>query len=63
MSYNRRYYLHRRIRKAGLLLNTRTKQISISPEQAKIAKTKMYITELSEKHNYGVQFTNPILDL
>lgn len=63
MSYNRRYYLHRRVRKAGMTLDTRAKQISITTDQARSAKNRMYIIELAEKYNYGVQFTNPILDL
>jgi len=63
MSYNRRYYLHRRIRKAGIILDTRKKLVSIRAEQTKPAKNRIYIIELSEKYNYSIQFTNPILDL
>jgi hypothetical protein len=63
MSYNRRYYLHKRIRKAGLTLNTREKLISAKAEQTEVAQIRKYITELSDKYNYGIQFTNPILDL
>ncbi|MFZ4705488.1 MAG: hypothetical protein ACOYMF_05715 [Bacteroidales bacterium] len=63
MSYNRRYYLHRRVRKAGITLNTRGKLISLTPDRASSAKNMLYIYELAQKYNYGVQFTNPILDL
>ena len=63
MSYNRRYYLHKRIRKAGLTLNTKQKLVSLRPEQTQDRLTRKYIIELSEKYNYSIQFTNPILEL
>ncbi len=63
MSYMHKYYLHRRVRRAGFLLNTKSKTISLKPSQVPVAQNNKYITELASKYNYGVQLTNPMLDL
>ncbi len=64
MSYNRKYYLHQRLRKEGfsLTLDKTNKTIHVNPGQADAVRDNKYVTELSNKYSYGVQFTNPIMN-
>lgn len=62
-TYNRKYYLHRRVKQDGfsLELERTHKTIAIQPEQIDPAKQNKYVAELQEKHSYGVQILNPII--
>jgi hypothetical protein len=63
MSYNRRYYLHRQVKKYGIQLIARYKTINVTAEQAESAQQNKYVAELSSKHSYSVQFINPLFTL
>jgi len=65
MSYNRKYYLHQRVRKDGfgLTLGRTNKTIRVTPDQAVSLRSNKYIAELSSKYSYGVQFINPSFNL
>ena len=65
MKYNRRYYLHRRIRSAGfrLIANKEGKTIEVKPDQTVQAIDNKYIAELRDIHNYAVQYINPMMIL
>lgn len=62
MSYNRKYYLHQCVRKEGfsLTLEKTNKTINVNPGQTETIRDNKYVTELSNKYNYGVQFTSPM---
>ena len=61
-TYNRKYYLHRRIKAAGfdLRLEHKHKTISIMPDQLEKAQINKYLSELKAKYSYGVQIINPL---
>lgn len=61
-TYNRKYYLHRRVKKHGcsLQLEETHKTVTISQEDADRLKDDKYLNELRNKHQYGVQITNPL---
>jgi hypothetical protein len=61
-TYNRKYYLHRRVKKSGckLKLEETHKTVTITPEDADRLKEDKYLNELMERHQYGVQITNPM---
>jgi len=65
MKYNRKYYLHRRVRNAGFGLTTgkESKTISVQPDQIHQAHDNKYVKELRDAHSYAVQFINPIMNL
>jgi len=65
MSYNRKYYLHQRVRKDGfgLAVGRTSKTIRVTPDQAGTVRNNKYVAELSSKYSYGVQFINPSLNL
>jgi hypothetical protein len=65
MGYERRYYLHRRVRKAGFSLRSGRgdKTINVLPGQATAAQNNRHLTELREKYSYAVQYINPIMTL
>jgi len=65
MKYNRKYYLHRRVRNAGFGLTTgkESKTISVKPDQITLAHNNKFIKELRDAHNYAVQYINPIMNL
>lgn len=61
-TYNRKYYLHRQVKKAGcsLHLEETHKTIFLSQEDAKKLRNDKYLRELEQKHSYGIQITNPL---
>lgn len=61
-TYNRKYYLHRRIKAAGfgLHLEETQKTITIYPSEVPLAKEDKYVAELQAKYSYGVQILNPL---
>lgn len=65
MKYNRKYYLHRCVRSAGLGLTTskESKTISVKPDQIPIAQNNKYVKELRDVHSYAIQYINPIMNL
>lgn len=56
-TYNRKYYLHRQVKKAGLNLKLEKchKTIQVPPGEIPTAKENKYISELRDKYSYGVQ--------
>ena len=58
-SYDRKYYLNRRVKKAGLKLELEqtTKTISVPPHMVETAIGSDAVKELAGKFNYGVQYT------
>jgi hypothetical protein len=63
MSYNRRYYITRMVRKAGMQVITKARTINLRSDQTQEAKDTKYVAELSTKYNYAVQFINPMMTL
>ena len=57
-TYDRKYYLHRQVKKAGfdLLLDETHKTILVPPRLNIKAKTNRYVAELQKNHQYGVQY-------
>jgi hypothetical protein len=62
-TYDRKYYLHRRIKSAGfrLQLEHMHKTIVITPDQVEPAKQDKYVAELQKQYSYGVQILNPMV--
>jgi hypothetical protein len=62
-SYNRKYYLHRQVKKAGfrLKLETTLKIIEILPSGVERAAGNKYVAELRERYQYGCQILNPMV--
>ena len=62
-TYNRKYYLHRQLKKQGfgLHLGDKNKTITVMADLADSANENKYVTELQSRFNYGVQFLNPII--
>ncbi|HAH24926.1 MAG TPA: hypothetical protein DCL77_14430 [Prolixibacteraceae bacterium] len=58
-TYDRRYYLNRRVKSSGfeLELEQTSKTILVGPDQVGEAVKNKALGELGEKYNYGVQFT------
>ena len=58
-SYDRKYYLNRRVKKVGLKLELEqtTKTISVPPHMVEKAIGSDAVKELAGKFNYGVQYT------
>jgi len=58
-TYDRKYYLNRKVKAAGLNLdlNLTTKTINIPPGMAGKVEDNQALKELNEKHNYGVQYS------
>lgn len=58
-TYDRKYYLNRKVKQAGfgLDLGEMTKTILVPPDLMAKAKKDIHVRELKEKYNYGVQFT------
>lgn len=65
MRYNRKYYLHHRVRRAGFGLTTgkESKTISVKQDQISLAQNNKYVKELRDIHSYAVQYINPIMNL
>lgn len=63
-SYNRKYYLHRQVKKAGfsLRLETTLKTIGIPSWGVDAAAANKYITELRDRYQYGCQILNPMTE-
>ena len=59
-TYIRKYYLHRKVKKAGFSLELEQchKTINVLPSQVPEAKENKYVDELQNQHNYGVQILN-----
>lgn len=57
-TYDRKYYLNRKVKKAGyeLELGETTKTILVPPALAEKVKKDVHVHELKERYNYGVQF-------
>lgn len=62
-SYNRKYYLHRQVRKAGfrLRLGTALKTIEIPSGSVEGASCNRYVRELRDRYSYGCQILNPVI--
>ena len=58
-TYDRKYYLNRKLKAAGLHLDLdlTTKTINVPPEMAGNIENNSALKELNEKYNYGVQYT------
>lgn len=58
-TYDRKYYLNRKVKAAGLKLDLdlTTKTINIPPEMAGKIEDNQALKELSANYNYGVQYT------
>lgn len=58
-TYDRKYYLNRKVKKSGygLELGELTKTILVPPALSDRVKKDVHVRELKEKFNYGVQFT------
>lgn len=61
MSYTRRYYYHRMLRRDGFVLNTQKKTIEVKESQVITAGFNKYVCRLRDKYHYGVQFINPMI--
>ena len=63
-TYIRKYYLHNKIKKAGLRLKLEKchKTINVDTVQVPEVKKNKYVEELQKDHNYGVQLINPLFD-
>lgn len=62
-SYDRKYYLHRRVKAAGfcLKLEETVKTIEVTDNLVRKAKTNKYVAELRDRYSYGVQLINPMI--
>ena len=58
-TYDRKYYLNRKLKVAGLHLDLEltTKTINVPPDLAGNIEDNEALKELNEKYNYGVQYT------
>jgi len=58
-TYDRKYYLNRKVKAAGfkLELEQTSKTIVVTPEMAAHAGVNKALKELSKNYNYGVQYT------
>lgn len=58
-TYDRKYYLNRKVKAAGLKLDLEltSKTINIPPEMAGKIEDNKALKELSANYNYGVQYT------
>lgn len=58
-TYERKYYLNRKVKEAGfrLELEQTSKTILITPEMAEHAEVNKAVKELSKDYSYGVQYT------
>lgn len=58
-TYDRKYYLNRKVKSVGLKLDLEltTKTINIPPELAGKVEDNKALKELSANYNYGVQYT------
>lgn len=64
-TYNRKYYLHRMVKKQGyaLELEQKHKTIIVKTDLVDAARENKYVTELQKKFSYGVQILNPMMQL
>lgn len=64
-TYNRIYFLHNQIKKAGFKLDLEKthKTICVPKHLTEKAKVHYAVKELQQKHNYGVQYINPLNSL
>lgn len=63
MSYNRKYYLHRQVRKKEIQLITKIKTIYVTSIQADLAHQNKPLSELRDKYNYSIQYLNPMMTI
>lgn len=58
-TYDRKYYLNRKVKAAGfeLKLDLTAKTIMVTPEMTAHAEGNKALKELSKNYNYGVQYT------
>ena len=63
--YNRRYYLHKKIRKAGyrLTITKTVKMVSVTVDQVAAALQDKYLAELRNVHSYAVHYLNPMITI
>ena len=61
-TYNRKYYLHRKIKSSGFSLkfDKCEKIISTTPDMTSVAKNNRYVNELQKDYRYGVQVIIPM---
>jgi hypothetical protein len=64
-TYDRKYYLHKKTKDLNLKirLTKLEKTIEITSDEVEKIKGSKHVLELAEKYQYGVQITNPILNL
>ena len=62
-TYNRKYFLNKKVKEHGfeLVLETTQKTINVRQEDFEKAENDRYVKELSTKHNYGIQIINPLI--
>ena len=58
-TYDRKYYLNRKVKQAGfrLELDLTSKTIMVTPEMTEMAEANKALKELSINYQYGVQYT------
>ncbi len=62
-TYNRKYYLHRQVKKAGFCLmpGRVLKTIEVPQCEVERAAGNKYVAELRERYQYGCQIINPMI--
>ena len=61
MPYNKKYYLHWKVRKDGYKLDTGHKTIDVKDSQAAMAASNKGILKLRDTYGYAVQYINPLI--
>lgn len=61
-TYDRKYYLHRRVKRDGFALQLEHCHKTILVEQSRIeeARENNYVRELQSIYSYGIQLLNPL---
>lgn len=61
-SYNRKYYLHKRTKELGVRIQLTKcgRTIEVCTEQVDTVMKSKHVSELANKHSYGIQIINPI---
>ena len=61
-SYNRKYYLHKRTKELGvrIQLTKCERTIEVDTDQVDTVMKSKHVSELANKHSYGIQIINPL---
>jgi hypothetical protein len=61
-SYNRKYYLHKRTKELGVRIQLTKcgRTIEVATEQVDNVMKSKHVSELANKHSYGIQIINPL---